>query len=168
MTLVLQWHLFHLVIDCARWISRKWNNAMVIFLVYEKLPLILGPQGFLKASRKWSDDGDFGRADVGHSFTLFSLKYISYECASMHWINDPVTDVTMMVYSTIIIKTGNCVHFCTKMTLSWQLHFNSIPHTLPVVILNTNENVKEGEKGYKFIPFSPYIYSQNVPTKITF
>ena len=33
---------------------------------YEKLPLILGPQGFLKASRKWSDDGDFGRADVGH------------------------------------------------------------------------------------------------------
>ena len=24
---------------------------------YEKLPLILGPQGFLKASRKWSEAG---------------------------------------------------------------------------------------------------------------
>ena len=50
----------------------------------------------------------------------------------------------------------------TVMTTSFQFH------TLPVVILNMNENVKEGGKGYKFIPFSPYIYSQNVPTKITF
>ena len=69
----------------------------------------------------------------------------------MHRINDPVTDVAGYheVYATIIIKTGKIVSiFAPK----WDCHndFISIQfHPHSVVTLNMNENVKEGEKGYK-------------------
>ena len=147
MTLVLQWHLWQKMWGCISLSYKIVQDGLAgseiyyghIYGIWETTPHIRPPRllkGLKEMVRWW-----WFRAGGCRAFTLLSLKYITYECASMHWINDPVTDVTMMVY-TIIIKTSNCVHFCTKMTL----HFNSIPHTLPVVILNTNENVKEGEK----------------------